>query len=261
MERDDPLPTDDQPRSFPVGEQSGFNLLGRHGRNRIVWLIGLPIRVVRLWVFLRRLVRPQRDEVHPVSFRATPHSIELSELAVSLASRHHEAEEAVQLLREKAGRHRNDLRLAATRTRSRDWITEDRTTNRANELLLAALENRPVEPNSAEQEAWFARVDALSEGIDDDAFARLVALQPKLADVDRSITHAWREFDQANLQGDERVAGWVAVWGKIAQALKPLVGPGAEAADPLVRSHRAHQLAERVLYNRERDGTADPSGR
>src|SRR5215475_14717008 len=209
MEGDDAVPTDDQVRSIPVGEPTRINLLGRHGRNPVVWLLALPIRVVvlaGLGVVLLRYIRRQRDEVHPVSFRTSPRSIELSDLAESLATQHREDDNAAQLLREKAGRHRNDLRRAATRTRSGDWITEDRVTNRANELLLAALENRPVEPTTDEQVAWFARVDALSEGNDHDAFARLVALQPKLADVDRSITHAWRELDEANLSGDERVA-------------------------------------------------------
>src|SRR5262245_30460704 len=115
MERDDALPTDDRLRSISIGEPTRFNLLVRHVRYPVVWLLALPIRVVvlaGLGVVFLRYVRRQRDELHPVSFRTSPRSIELSNLAESLATQHREDDNAAQLLREKAGRHRNDLRRA-----------------------------------------------------------------------------------------------------------------------------------------------------
>jgi hypothetical protein len=260
MEQDDTLRADGPGRFFIPGEPATFNLVGRHGRNPVVWLLGLPVRVVKLVVLgvkLQRHTRQQRDEIHPGGFlECSPRITELTELALTLALQGREDDAAVQLVRDKAGRHRKDLRWAAATVRARDWITEDRTTDRANQLLLAAVEDRSVEPITDDQEAWFTQVAGLSDGWSEAAFARLVALQPKLADVDRSITQAWREVQDADLQGRERSRARGAVWRQIGEALDPLVGPNAHAADPLVRSHRAHELAERILDDREKASQA-----
>jgi hypothetical protein len=57
-------------------------------------------------------------------------------------------------------------------------VTEDATTYPANELLLAAAKNRPVQPVTEDQEAWFQQLDALSDGWDDAAFLPTIDGQP-----------------------------------------------------------------------------------
>ena len=236
-------------------DQASVNLLARNGANPIVWLVQLPLRLLALrglGVVLKRHARQQRDRLHPVGFLKCNRRItELDQLAWTLAANEREDADAVQMLRDNAGRRRNDLRWAAAHVRARRWIDEHRIAYRANELLLAAAEDRPIEAVTAEQEAWFQQIDALSDGWNDAAFSRLIALQPRLTDVERSITQAWRELRRANLEGREFTRGRLAVWRQIERALDPLVGPSADSADQLVRSHRAYELAERILHRRE----------
>jgi hypothetical protein len=243
-------------------DQASVNLLARNGANPIVWLVQLPLRglaLLGLGVVLNRHARQQRDQLHPVGFLKCNSRITeldqlawtLDQLAWTLAANEREDEHAVQMLRDKSAWRGNDLRWAAAHVRARRWIDEHRVAYRANELLLAAAEDRPIEAVSAEQEAWFQQIDALSDGRNDAAFTRLIALQPRLTDVERSITQAWRELRRANLDGRELTRGRLAVWRQIEQALDPLVGPSADSADQLVRSHRAYELAERILHRRE----------
>src|SRR5262249_55667730 len=150
---------------------------------------------------LERLARQQRDQLHPEVLRCGRRIDELEQLALTLASNGREDPDAVQALRGRAGWHRTDLRWAAASVRCGAWITEDATAYRANDLLLAAAENRPVQPVTADQEAWFQRLDALSNGWDAAAFARLVALQPRLADIDHQTAPVFDELHKAELEG------------------------------------------------------------
>jgi hypothetical protein len=242
-------------RSRPGPTRPTSNLLARNGANPFVWLVQLPLRIlalVGLGVVLNRHARQQRDQLHPVGFlKCNPRITELDQLAWTLAANEREDEDAIQMLRDKAARRRNDLRWAAAHVRARRWIDEHRIAYRANELLLAAAEDRPIDAGTVDQEAWFKQIDALSDGWNDAAFTRLVALQPRLADVERSITRSRHELRRAKLEGRELAKGRVAVWRQIEHALDPLVGPRADSADQLVRSHRAYELAERILHRRE----------
>jgi predicted kinase len=119
------------------------------------------------------------------------------------------------------------------------------------------VENRAAEPITEDQDMWFAQIATLSEEWGEAAFARLVTRQPQLATVDQSISRAWLEVHQGALEGRERIRARVAVWRQIETALHPLVGPNADTADPLLRSHRAYDLAKRALCDRELDHEDD----
>jgi hypothetical protein len=204
-------------------------------------------------LFVKRLdrrARQQREQLHPEALRCGRRIDELEQLASTLASNGREDQDAVQTLRGKAGWHRNDLRWAAASVRCTAWIIEDATAYRANELLLAAAEKRPVQPATAEQEAWFQQLDALSDGWDEAAFARLVALQPRLADLDHATAPIFDELHIAELEGRDLRHARAAARRQIKQILDPLVGPNADSTEPLVRSHRAHDVAERILRRR-----------
>ena len=111
-------------------------------------------------------------------------------------------------------------------------MTEDATTYPANELLLAAAKNRPVQPVTEDQEAWFQQLDALSDGWDDAAFARLVALQPRRPtsitrprpSLTSSTTPSWTGAISVTLGSPRR---------QIEQVLDPLVGPNADSDNRL----------------------------
>jgi hypothetical protein len=87
--------------------------------------------LVFLGAVIQRHSRKQRDLMHPVGFLACNSRItELTELALTLATQGREDDAAVQMVRDEAGRHRNDLRWAAATVRAQEWITEDRVTVR-----------------------------------------------------------------------------------------------------------------------------------
>jgi hypothetical protein len=111
---------------------------------------------------VERLARQQRDQLHPEVLRGGRRIDELEQLPSTLASGGREDQDAMQTLRARAGWHRNDLRWAAASVRCHAWITENAHAYRANELLLAAAENRPVRPVTEQQEAWSEQRDALS---------------------------------------------------------------------------------------------------
>jgi hypothetical protein len=149
--------------------------------SRFLFLLGFN-------VLLKRVARRQREELHPGIVLGGQRASELAQLAWSLPVDAREDRDAVRALRERAGRHREDLRWAAASTRQTAWITEDGTAYRAHQLLLAAAENRQAQPVTGEQAAWFEQLDAFSAGGDASAFARLVALQPRLTDIERQVT-------------------------------------------------------------------------
>ena len=236
-----------------AASQHGINLLARNGANPVVWLLQLPRRLWGLFsvgVLLKTRAREQRDELHPGIVLGGQRVDALERLAWEMASNGREDAEAVRTLLGEAGRHRGDLRWAAAQVRSQHWITEDATAYRANELLLAAAKNRPVQPVTDDQEAWFQQLDALTDGSDEAAFARLVALQPRMADIDHATAPIFDELRNAELDGRDLSHARHTARRQFEQILDPLVGPNADSTEPLVRSHRAYKLAERRLRHR-----------
>jgi hypothetical protein len=148
----------------------------------------------------------------------------------------------VAALRNAAGRRPKDLRVAAAAVRSHYWITESRFQNRANESLLAALADRPVQPLTHEQVVWSRRIERLNKGDREAAFRRLVPMQPALADLERTVR-------EAVARAETTPVGSGRIQTMISQRLRPLVGPDADIDDPLLLSHSAYLNAEQYLWN------------
>lgn len=156
---------------------------------------------------------------------------ELRERATELATGGRTDLAAVANLRRMAGLlHRRYLLLVA-QSRSRDG--ENLIAYTANQLLAAAATDQPVVLATVEQKGLFDRIADLT-------FAKLVELQPALADI------PGRTEEESRLDALRRVK----------PALTPLVGPAADAEDPLVRSHNAYEIARDYLLSAEKRAMA-----
>ena len=202
-----------------------------------------------VWAFaytLRKMTNEQLDADRPKMVASSARIDALEELAKVLAAEHREDEAAVQMLKQRAGRHPKDLRRAAARIRLAGWVDEDRTTFTANQLLLAAATDHSVHQVTLDQIRWFERIYALDEGSLEDSFRRIAVLDPGLANVESVIRRKLSD-NPMPVGNDGPVKSIRHLKAVIAETLAPLVGPDAKNADPLVCSNTAHQIAESYL--------------
>lgn len=152
--------------------------------------------------------------------------------------------EAVAILR-KTARRRKDLLRAGAVLRSRRFVTDDRRTWLTNQYLLAAFHETDVVGITAEQDDWFARMDALIQaGSDDAIYARLLAGIPGLADVEHDVLGLAREplAPSESLQSRKK-----PITEEIRARTTSLLGPEATPSDPIYQSRTALHNAERVI--------------
>jgi hypothetical protein len=91
----------------------------------------------------------------------------------------------------------------------------------------------------------FRRVEAFIEDDDNDGFAPFVSLEPRLADVERTIlTEIQTALEKPT--DEERQVARRAIRHHLEEALRPLVGPEADSDEPLPRTH----LVYRLVYSR-----------
>lgn len=189
-----------------------------------------------------RCAREQLDADVPTMVSATKRSQRLYQLARGFAATGRDDPVAVAALRAAAGRHRMDLRRAAARVRMSGWATEGPIAYLANQLLLAAATDRPVRAVTPELDDWFQRIRQLDRGTVGEVFARLAAMQPLLANVERDVIAESEALGATSTDSRDSAAA-AEIRTYIRTALGSLVGPGADADEPLLRSNAAYRNA------------------
>ena len=200
----------------------GLSAPGRPGQIRMI------LGTIGAGALLKSLEEQEFDAPRPRVTLYSRRSAALRALATSLATGDLEDAAAVRELADAAGRRTKELRRAAACIRADGLDAEDQNAHRAEQLLRAAATGRPLRPLTADEAAWFGRVDALAEAPLEEAFARLVTIEPALG----------------LLEGEVRSAS-----GTSAAAVDPdqirLVLQGS--SDPLVRTQAAWSVTRRHL--------------
>jgi hypothetical protein len=160
---------------------------------------------------LRSLGDQELDEPRPKVVWNTVRSSELRHLAFDLVDSDRDDTEAAAVLARAAGRHTKELRQAAATIRSDRRVDEDRTSHRAERLLVAAATGRPVEPLTDDQRAWFDRIRGLVQLPPAEGFAELAGEEPELGRLEgevlrMTIDPSWSEQDE-----DDRAEALAAV--------------------------------------------------
>lgn len=198
-----------------------------------------------LWHLIVAAVRYDREQLDadaPVVRAITKRSRRLGAMAGEFAVAGRTDPAAVAALRAAAGRHHKDLRRAAAGFRFDGGAEESRGAYLANQLLLAAATGQPVSEITDEQEDQFRRVDEFLEHHGEEGFAALVALEPRLGELERTI-NTEVQAAQEEPTDEAREVAIKEIRKHLQDALRPLVGPASDSADPLLRIHLVHQLA------------------
>jgi hypothetical protein len=198
-----------------------------------------------LLVGLGHATRTARLLDEPIVVRSDANRSALGARALELAKSGADENGAVRELRAQAGRHRRWLLDAAAHFRMGGGAREIRSWNQANRLLLRAADV-PVEPLSADEE----RLPAWAEGFvtlpPEQAFAWLVEREPQLLALRDTLP---TEAERANA-GVMSVDEDDPIFDRVEKGLRPLIGPHARTADPLLRSNTAHGAASHYLLVR-----------
>lgn len=192
--------------------------------------------------WLNKAADDQLLEDHPQVVFATRRSNSLREMAMRLASEGRTDTAAMQELRAAANGHDKDLLRAAADIRLGSNLNEHRQGYLANELLIAASEDREVKLPSPEQSAWFDDLEDLEALPDGAAFGRLAQQQPELAEFQRFLLTRSVQVRRESQQTYEDV-----MWDTIVDGLEPIVGPSAGSKDRLLRSRVALDCARIYL--------------
>lgn len=184
---------------------------------------------------LRRLANREEDQSQPWAVVSDPEVELLSEQARCLASEGRDDANAVQVLREAAAGHPGRLRRAAALVRLEGTPSEDRVDHLANRLLLAAAEDRAVEPPSSAELRWFSQIEALESAPLAESFGVLRGLQPGLAPLEAEV-----RASPAAFRSD-------AGWDELCERLAGLLGPDSDMDDRVGRSRTAYGLARIYL--------------
>lgn len=208
---------------------------------------GLRQRLGALLVVLVivRMIALQVDADVPGGVKSSKRITRLYRMADEFAAAGRDDPAAVAELHRAAGRRRKNLRHAAASARMNGRAKEFPRKYLTNQLLLAAATGRPVAPITAELADWFRQVRELNEDWDS-SFARLVAMRPLLAEVQR-ILDSETEAARAKPTEAERDAALDAVRDRARMALPVLVGAEADVEEPLLRSYTAYRIVQSHL--------------
>ena len=182
------------------------------------------------------------DEEPPIVARGK-RICRLQELGEQLAAEGREDEAAAVQLRALAHGNRTRLLQAAAVVRFFGHVSEEMISYRANELLQAAATGRPIRPVTAEQRAWFERLDELLADPPESAYERVRQMQPALVRVEAAMQAAGASPEVSEVGS----TAWLAVREQVERELNPLVGPGADVFEPLLRTRRVHHLVRTQL--------------
>ena len=211
----------------------------------------------------RVLQKAYRDQVYseedsPRSVMSNDRSERIAHLAESLAHSSQDDDDAVAELRAEAGKHRDDLRVAALYARQGGLHHESPLMNRAHRLLQAALTNTAVAlPDVADRSrlelvAWFESLT------DDEQWAELVTRDPRLSELEGDITSGRvvpflppiirdqiRSGKRQSVSDESREAmkEWAVAYRVGTERLHTLVGPDAATDDDLLHTDAALESA------------------
>ena len=143
---------------------------------------------------------------------------------MDLAQSDRQDQVCVQKLVAEAEGNRKTLRMAAASVRFAGLARESRVRDRANRLLLAATTGDPVTPLSPELNELFSRIEDLYSVRVETAYSVLLRLSPEFGLLDTRLGQMPSTADE-----DSR-------WNELLEGLALLVGPDADADDPLLRS-------------------------
>jgi hypothetical protein len=214
---------------------------------------------VLLFVFASgQAAKRQIDADEPQVVSHTKRSRHLLRMVTPFAADGRMDSAAVEALRSVAGRRDKDLRRAAASVRMGGGVDENRFRYVANQLLLAAATGQPPRPITVEHEALLQRIEWLLQGKGDSVYARLVVLQPALADVAHAMEQAV-EAAMGEPTDESRLAAAEQSRDLLANLLRPLVGPEADTDDSLLRTRAAYSFAAAhlspvlMIESRQRD--------
>lgn len=188
---------------------------------------------------------------HAVAFaRRTPAADMLFGRAEALARDGREDRGAVDELRKLASGNDEALRDAEARTRIAGTHRENLVPNRAHRLLDAVLRNQAVAAVQTDDLRRFAAVAAFEELGPDEKWTQLVALEPRLVDLEREVQrgtfihrpgHAVNALEKSERRRRQRddAQRWFALQDQI----DALLGPASGNTNLLAASRAARSAA------------------
>jgi hypothetical protein len=186
-------------------------------------------RIGRAWLARKGLA--PADPKEPIGIvLSNARSVALAEQVFDLLDQDLPDREIVRKLTASAGGRRRDLKVAAQLVNIENYAHELSHYNHAWRLLNAAAAGTDPDAGgpSAADVARFDVLDALSDEPEELAFPKLVDREPRLGEL------------AERLAGDPRPT--LTSFAQLDALLEPLVGPYAESADPVLRSHVALRL-------------------
>jgi predicted aconitase len=195
---------------------------------------------------LQSLGDQELDAPEPKVVWHTGRSAALRDLAFELTGAGVDDQVAVGALTRAAGRHTKELRRAAATIRAEGLAGEDEAGCRADRLLVAAATGRAVEPLTAEEAAWFARVRALSALATAEGFAELAVEEPDLAVLADEVLRVARAAS-TDARGDGSPAEAPA---DVVDAVHTgLAAVSARTSSRMVRTRAARRIARDHLWS------------
>jgi hypothetical protein len=229
---------------------------------RAVRNVGLPT-MIKAGGQLKHDYRQQdSDEDSPRSVSLNDRASRIVNLAGALAEAGREDEEAVAQIRQAAGGHLDDLKMASLAARQGGLHHESLTQNRIHRLLQAALLNGPVGPPADEDRLLLERVAKFEAATDAAKWLELVGLEPRLAELENDVVTGSLSVPHRGTRDraarDEALREQRLVQIRIYyDRIDGLVGPKAECDDPLLRTESANSLVHGHLRSL---GEVDRSG-
>jgi len=201
------------------------------------------------------------DEDAPRSVMLNDHSAHIADIAGGLAEAGREDDEAVAEVGRAAEGHRDDLKVAALSARQGGLHHQSVTQNRMHRLLQAALHNTPVAPPAEEDRVLLDRVATFEAQADEQRWAGLVRLEPRLAQLEDDVASGRLPVPQMGGVRDRAPRDEAAREQSrdqirmFSERLGALVGPTAETDDSLLRTQSAHTEVFGHLLPVEQDGS------
>jgi hypothetical protein len=221
--------------------------------------------VAVLPLIMRRANREiqRADPEDPGSVSVSPEALKVAERAFKLGRSKREDRRAVAELVALAQGNTKTLENAERFSRQGARHCEDEPFNRANRLLVAALNGEPVVPASPESKQLFKTVRQFLALSPVEAWELLVSREPRLEELASETSRG--TFSQPlvavtrnSSPGLQRIAREQSLaQSELGDRLRELVGPIAAATDPLLTSRAAFAAA--LSHLAEVDPTASTS--
>jgi hypothetical protein len=199
---------------------------------------------------LRRMNQAARraDPEDPGFVAVSDRAVEVAEHASDLAESGREDDQAVAELVALAQGSKRTLENAERFSRQGARHCEDENDNRANRLLVAAVNGKSVQPASLEAKQLFEIVEGFHALPQASAWESLVSREPRLAELESetrrgAFTRAVPVIRKTDPVLQHMARQRVLAGSELGDRLRELVGPRAAATDPLITSRAAFESA------------------